>query len=70
MSDLSVQPIKTLSKYELKLSVTNRGSDGQGGRGGGGAVQDLENRLTKAISEIPNDEEKHEFTTEVLTQQN
>ena len=36
----------------------------------GGAVQDLENRLTKAISEIPNDEEKHEFTTEVLTQQN
>ena len=24
MSDLSVQPIKALSKYELKLELTNR----------------------------------------------
>ena len=58
MSDLSVQAIKTLNKHELKLELTNHGVDGQGEK------EDLVNRLTKAISEITNDIEDHEFTTE------
>ena len=58
MSDLSVQAVKTLNKHELKLELTNRGLDGQEKN------EDLVNRLTKAISEITNDAEKHEFTTE------
>ena len=57
MSYLSVQDIKTLKKHELKLELTNCGFDGQGEK------EDLVNRLTKAISEIPNDVEKHQFTT-------
>ena len=58
MSDLSVQAIKTLNKHELKLELTNGGLDGQGKK------QDLVNRLTKVIIEIPSDSEKYEFTTE------
>ena len=58
MSDLSVQAVKILNKHELKLELVNRGLDGQEKN------EDLVNRLTKAISEITNDAEKHEFTTE------
>ena len=58
MSDLSVQAIKTLNKNELKLELKNRGLDGQGKK------EDLVNRLTKAIIEIPSNPDKHECTTE------
>ena len=57
MSDLSVQAIKT-NKNELKLELKNRGFDGQGKK------EDLVNRLTKAIIEIPSNPDKHECTTE------
>ena len=58
MSDLSVQAIKTLNKDELKLELENRGLDGQG------KIEDLVNRLTKAIIEIPSNPDEHECTTE------
>ena len=58
MSDLSVQAIKTLNKNELTLELKNRGLDGQGKK------EDLVNRLTKAIIEIPSNADKHECTTE------
>ena len=58
MLDLSVQAIKTLNKNELKLELKNRGLDGQGKK------EDLVNRLTKAIIEIPSNPDKHECTTE------
>ena len=56
MSNLTVHSIKTLSKHELKLELTNRGLDRQGKK------EDLQ---TKAISEISNDAGKHEFTIEI-----
>ena len=49
MSYFSVQFIKTLNKHELKLEIINRGFDVQGKK------VDLWYRLTKAISETPND---------------
>ena len=58
MSDLSVQAIKTLNKNELKLELKNCGLDGQGKK------EDLLNRLTKAIIEIPSNPDKRECTTE------
>ena len=58
MSDLSVQAIKTLNKIELKLELKNRGLDGQGKK------EDLVNRITKAIIEIPSNSDRHECTTE------
>ena len=58
MRDLSVQAIKTLNKNELKLELKNRGLDGQGKK------EDLVNRLTKAIIEIPSNPDKHDYTTE------
>ena len=58
MSDLSVQAIKTLNKNELKLELKNRGLDGQGKK------EDLVNRLTKVIIEIPSNPDMHECTTE------
>ena len=58
MSDLPVQAIKTLNKNELKLELKIRGLDGQGKK------EDLVNRLTKVIIEIPSNPDKHECTTE------
>ena len=63
MSDLSVQAIKTLNKNELKLELKNRGLDGQGKK------EDLVNRITKAIIEIPSNSDRHECTTESDTYQ-
>ena len=58
MSDVTVQAIKTVKKHESKLELANRGLDGQEKK------EDLVNRLTKSISEILDDAEKHEFTAE------
>ena len=58
MPDVSVQAIKTLNKNELKLELKNRGLDGQGKK------EDLVNRLTKAIIEIPSNPDRNECKTE------
>ena len=51
----------TVKKHESKLELANRGLNGQGKK------EDLVNRLTKSISEILDNAEKHEFTAEGAT---
>ena len=63
MSNLSIQTIKTLNKYELKLQRIRLGLDEQGKR------EDLVKRLTKAISEITNDAKSTSSQQKVLIYQ-
>ena len=55
--------IKTLNKNELELELKNRGLDGQGKK------EDLVNRLTKAIIEIPRMQLSTTAQQKVLTYQ-
>ena len=48
---------ESVKKHKLKLQLANRRLDVQEEKG------DLRNSLTKVISEIWNDEEKHKFAT-------